>query len=126
MIFKYKDEYTVSNSLAVFVYYKKTTGNSLERDLTKLNAVAKQLENADELTSEQIEHLYNNVDPTETLCNIYYSMRCAGEEQQLDYIKTIAEIGASDLVDGSLNILIERLVDVKKNNQVNQQVHIKK
>lgn len=126
MIFKYKDEYTVSNSLAVFIYYKKTTGNSLERDLTKLNAVAKQLENTDNLTPEQIELLYTNVDPTETLCNIYFSMRCAGEEKQLDYIKTIAELEANDLIDGSLNTLIERLVEVKKNNQANQQTYIKK
>ena len=46
-----------------------------------------------------------------------------GKKKQLDYIKTIAELEANDLIDGSLNTLIERLVEVKKTiRQINKPI----
>lgn len=120
MLFKFKDTYQVSNSLAVFNYYKKLTGRSLERDIANIDRVSKVLSNLDAHTEQEINDAYEVADPTEILQYIYYAMRCAGESKELALDKVIEEIDVADIIDGSLQELITKLVEVKKKTIINK------
>ncbi|MCU7522503.1 MAG: hypothetical protein HF308_15375 [Ignavibacteria bacterium] len=112
MIFKFKD-YNLSNSISVFNHYKRITGNSLEKDLRRIEQREKILK--DPKATEAQRDAAMDIDEIEIIQYVYCAMRCAGEAKPLDIEATVNEIDVADLVDGKLQEAILKLVDVKKN-----------
>jgi len=114
MIYEFKG-HKVSNSLAVFNYYKSVTGTSLDRDIRKMKQLNDVLQNPDATDDEVLTiQEKTDIDICTTVQLIYYSMRCAAEKKELDLGEVNDEIDISDLADGSLQELIMKLVEVKK------------
>jgi len=105
MIYEFKG-HKVSNSLSVFNYYKTLTGNSLEKDVKKIQKLQ------DNPDAEE------DIDITLIIQYIYYAMRCAAEKKELDLSEVIDEVDISDLADGTMQECIMRLVEVKKNSDL--------
>lgn len=118
MIFEFKG-HKVSNSLNVFNYYKGVTGRSLEGDIRVLKKLETVM-NKPDATEDEIDNAQDamNVDISETIQYIYFSMRCAAEKKELDLSTIIDEVDISDLADGSLQDVILKLVEVKKKEVV--------
>jgi hypothetical protein len=114
MIFEFKG-HSLSNSLAVFNYYKGLTGRSLENDLRQMQRLERVMNNPD-ATDEDIDAAQNAVplDITETIQYVYYAMRCAAERKDLELSTIIDEVDITDLADGTLQEALTKLVDVKK------------
>jgi hypothetical protein len=114
MIFDFKG-HKVSNSLSVFNYYKQAAGTSLESDILSLRKFQSVVENP-ETTDEELEKALEEceVDHTTILQFVYYAMRCAAEKKELDFKEVIDELDTTDLIDGSVEELIKKLVEVKK------------
>lgn len=114
MIFDFKGK-KVSNTLSVFNYYKRISGTPLEGDVLKLKKFIQVVDNP-EATDDEIAQAYEkcNVEQITILLNIYYAMRCAAEKKELDFSEVTDELETTDLIDGSMEELIQRLVSIKK------------
>lgn len=119
MMIKYKDKYLVASKISVFNHYKRISGKSLERDLQMVQKRESILSDVAS-TSEQIDEALS-VDIIQILQYVYYALRCSGEGSVLDADLVIDELEISDLTDGSLIELINRLMDVKKNQGLRPQ-----
>lgn len=121
MIFEFKGN-KLSNSLSVFNHYKKTTGRSLESDIRNVKKLTDLIDDP-EASESEIERIQNELpfNITEIIQYIYYSMRCAAEKKELDLSSIINEIDIPDLADGSLQSVIQKLVDVKKKEDIQAQ-----
>lgn len=115
----------LSNSLAMFLYYKSATGSTMEKD-TSLVQQQQKILNDENATEEEKNKALDKVDALQVLTNVYYSMRCAAEGKKLDYDTTIAEVDITDLTTDEFSIVLEKLMSVKKKQSGFLKKHLRK
>lgn len=102
----------IANSLNVFNYYKRLTGNSLEVDLKQFLKLQDLVDKKGNVDLDIIPDEGTSV--FEILQYIYYAMRCAGEKKELDLTEVLDELTVEDLSSPPFMELINFLVGDKK------------